>query len=87
VICAAGTVTLTRGTPLAVFAQRQYGVNVGMKSPVVSEPYDALVYVTKKSCPFCVFVAARLTSGTGVPDEHSVAGYEIIGPIPPCCGP
>lgn len=41
-----------------------------MKSPVVVEPYDALVYVTRKFCAFFVFVAAKLASGTGVPAVH-----------------
>jgi hypothetical protein len=70
VICAADTVTFVMATPLAVYAQRQYGVSVGMKSPVVCEPKDALVNVTRKLCALRVFVAAKLASGTGVPVEH-----------------
>jgi hypothetical protein len=51
-ICAAGTVTDFTGTPsdsaVFVFIQRHVGVSVGMKSPVVVSPNDALVYVTGK---------------------------------------
>lgn len=49
VICAAGTVMVVICTPLFVYAQKQYGDSVGMKSPGVGPPKDALVYVTKKS--------------------------------------
>lgn len=38
VISGAATVMFVMAIPLAVYAQRQYGDSVGMKSPVVDEP-------------------------------------------------
>ena len=35
VICATGTVMFVKETPLTVYAHKQYGICVGMKSPVV----------------------------------------------------
>ncbi|KAJ9271203.1 hypothetical protein DTO212C5_2861 [Paecilomyces variotii] len=50
-ILAAGTVTVFTPTPadcaVLVFIHKHLGVAVGIKSPVVLSPNDALVYVTK----------------------------------------
>lgn len=69
-----------------VYAQKQFGVLVGMKSPTVLEPKLALVYVTRNSCAFSVFVFARLARGVGEPPLHSVYA-EGRGMTPPACGP
>jgi hypothetical protein len=72
VIWAVGTVISVVATPCAVSAHRHHGVSVGMKSPVVVSPNDALVYVTRYNCAFPVFVAARDASGVAVPSAHSL---------------
>lgn len=89
-ISATGMVTFRMKTPVFVKPQRHVGVSVGTKSltkvVVLSSYPDALVYVTRNTAAFSVFVAAKLASGVAWPWEQCVR-FESMGPMPPCCGP